>query len=152
MKPKAKKCRRIDEKDNHTKPKSCHAPISVARFSRRQTRHSHRRHGDNKSIWDEDFEGITDPEAGSVYLAFWEKSKDWLAVLLLPMQDLQSVGVSGSIESLGLAEVLPMCYSSKEGHSSWAEGYNDGESLVTEREFPVMYFDGQDFPAKSAVG
>jgi hypothetical protein len=68
------------------------------------------------------------------------------------MQNLPSVGISGSIESLGLAEVLPKCYCNEQGNFSWAEGYNDGESLVTEREFPVMYFDGQNFPAKSAVG
>ncbi|KAL5592257.1 hypothetical protein FOBRF1_013283 [Fusarium oxysporum] len=68
------------------------------------------------------------------------------------MEDLESVGVSGSIESLGLAEVLPRCYCDKQDGFSWAEGFNDGEPLVMEREFPVMYFDGQDFPAKSAVG
>ncbi|KAH7232751.1 hypothetical protein BKA59DRAFT_549285 [Fusarium tricinctum] len=68
------------------------------------------------------------------------------------MQNLPSVGISGSIESLGLAEVLPKCYCNEQGNVSWAEGYNDGESLATEREFPVMYFDGQNFPAKSAVG
>ncbi|KAF5700182.1 hypothetical protein FMUND_14424 [Fusarium mundagurra] len=73
-------------------------------------------------------------------------------MLLLPIQNLLSVGISGSIESLSLAEVLPKCYYNEQGSFSWAEGYNDGESLVTEREFPVMYFDGQDFPAKSAVG
>ncbi|KAI3572490.1 hypothetical protein IWW34DRAFT_762557 [Fusarium oxysporum f. sp. albedinis] len=124
----------------------------VTRSSQRRTRYKHRRHGDNRSTNGEDFEGITNPDAGSVYLAFWGKSKDWLAVLLLPMQNLPSVGISGSIESLGLAEVLPKCYCNEQGTFSWAEGYNDGESLVTEREFPVMFFDGQDFLTKSAVG
>ncbi|KAI3567877.1 hypothetical protein IWW34DRAFT_676719 [Fusarium oxysporum f. sp. albedinis] len=151
-KPTRRKRRRIDEEYYHTEPESCHVSSSVARSSRRQTRHRHRRCGDNRSNWDENFEGITDPDAGSVYLAFWEKSKEWLAVLLLPMQDLQSIGISGSMESLGLAEVLPACYDNKGGNLFWAEGYNDGEPLVAEREFPVMYFDGQDFPAKSAVG
>ncbi|KAJ0129416.1 Secondary metabolism regulator LAE1 [Fusarium oxysporum f. sp. albedinis] len=125
---------------------------TVTRSSQRRTRYKHRRHGDNRSTNGEDFEGITNPDAGSVYLAFWGKSKDWLAVLLLPMQNLPSVGISGSIESLGLAEVLPKCYCNEQGTFSWAEGYNDGESLVTEREFPVMFFDGQDFLTKSAVG
>jgi hypothetical protein len=68
------------------------------------------------------------------------------------MQDLERVGISGSIESLGLAEVLPRCYCNKQDGFSWAEGFNDGEPLIMEREFPVMYFDGQDFPAKSDVG
>ncbi|KAF5723165.1 hypothetical protein FMUND_2099 [Fusarium mundagurra] len=39
------------------------------------------------------------------------------------------------------------CYNNEAGNFPWAQGYNNGESLVTQREFPVMYF-----PAKSAVG
>jgi hypothetical protein len=89
-----------------------------------------------------------------VYLAFWKKSKEWLAVLVLPLHNLQDAGISGSIESFGLAEVVPACYDydSSTGSCAWQKGYGDREELVTGREFPVMYFDGQDFPAKSAVG
>ncbi|EMT73533.1 hypothetical protein FOC4_g10001498 [Fusarium odoratissimum] len=49
-------------------------------------------------------------------------------------------------------EFLPACHNNKAGNFSWVEGYNNCETLVTKREFPVIYFDGQDFPAKSAVG
>ncbi|KAF4980346.1 hypothetical protein FZEAL_3627 [Fusarium zealandicum] len=124
----------------------------TTRPSRRATRHSHRRHGD--SAGDDDFEGITTPDAGNVYMAFWEKSKEWLAVLVLPMQDLQSIGIPGSLEGLGLQDIVPSCYvhDDETGNYDWAEEYQDGQSLITEREFPVMYFDGQDFPDKSAVG
>ncbi|KAI8417327.1 hypothetical protein FOFC_03640 [Fusarium oxysporum] len=147
-----RKRRQVEKDDPRTKLSNSLVSCPAVRSSRRRTRHSHRRHGDKRSTTNEDFEGITNPDAGSIYLAFWEKSKDWFAVLLLPMQDLESVGISGSIESLGLAEVLPRCYCDKQDGFSWAEGFNDGEPLVMEREFPVMYFDGQDFPAKSAVG
>ncbi|KAL5600735.1 hypothetical protein FOVSG1_006765 [Fusarium oxysporum f. sp. vasinfectum] len=147
-----RKRRQVEKGYHRTDFDSSIISSTVTRSSQRRTRHRHRRYGDNRSTNGEDFEGITNPDAGSVYLAFWGKSKDWLAVLLLPMQNLPSVGISGSIESLGLAEVLPKCYCNEQSNFSWAEGYNDGESLVTEREFPVMYFDGQTFPAKSAVG
>ncbi|KAI5456254.1 hypothetical protein BGZ63DRAFT_397097 [Mariannaea sp. PMI_226] len=147
-----RKRRQAEKGDHRTDFDNSIVSSTVTGSSQRRTRHRHRRHGDNRSTNGEDLEGITNPDAGSVYLAFWAKSKDWLAVLLLPMQDLQSVGISGSIESLGLAEVLPRCYCAEQGNFSWAEGYNDGEPLIMEREFPVMYFDGQDFPAKSAVG
>ncbi|KAG7402581.1 hypothetical protein Forpe1208_v017106 [Fusarium oxysporum f. sp. rapae] len=147
-----RKRRQAEKGDHRTDFDSSIISSTVTRSSQRRTRNRHRRYGDNRSTNGEDFEGITNPDAGSVYLAFWGKSKDWLAVLLLPMQNLPSVGISGSMESLGLAEILPKCYCNEQGNFSWAEGYNDGESLVTEREFPVMYFDGQNFPAKSAVG
>ncbi|EXK79863.1 hypothetical protein FOQG_15588 [Fusarium oxysporum f. sp. raphani 54005] len=147
-----RKRRQVEKDDPRTKLGNSLVSCPAVGSSRRRTRHSHRRHGDKRPSTDEDFEGITNPDAGSIYLAFWEKSKDWFAVLLLPMQDLESVGISGSIESLGLAEVLPRCYCDKQDGFSWAEGFNDGEALVMEREFPVMYFDGQDFPSKSAVG
>ncbi|KAM5528421.1 hypothetical protein FOXYSP1_18902 [Fusarium oxysporum f. sp. phaseoli] len=147
-----RKRRQVEKDDPRTKLGNSLVSCPAVGSSRRRTRHSHRRHGDKRPSMDEDFEGITNPDAGSIYLAFWEKSKDWFAVLLLPMQDLESVGISGSIESLGLAEVLPSCYCDKQDGFSWAEGFNDGEPLVMQREFPVMYFDGQDFPAKSAVG
>ncbi|SCO92555.1 uncharacterized protein FRV6_16683 [Fusarium oxysporum] len=147
-----RKRRQVEKDDPRTKLGNSLVSCPAVGSSRRRTRHSHRRHGDKRPSMDEDFEGITNPDAGSIYLAFWEKSKDWFAVLILPMQDLESVGISGSIESLGLAEVLPRCYCDKQDGFSWAEGFNDGEPLVMQREFPVMYFDGQDFPAKSAVG
>ncbi|EWY79728.1 hypothetical protein FOYG_17123 [Fusarium oxysporum NRRL 32931] len=127
-----RKRRQVEKDDPRTKLGNSLVSCPAVRSSRRGTRHSHRRHGDKRSATDEDLEGITSPDAGSIHLAFWEKSKDWFAVLLLPMQDLENVGISDSF--------------------SWAEGFNDGEPLVMEPEFPVMYFDGQDFPAKSAVG
>ncbi|KAL6406046.1 hypothetical protein AUP68_10607 [Ilyonectria robusta] len=140
-----------EQSDAHSRPTKDHGPSSVIKTLRRPTRHSRRRHGDGNQLRDQDFEGIIDPTPGEVYLAFW---KSWSAVLLLPMSNLDDVGVTGSLESLGLAENVPTCYDydTQANSFEWREGYKTGQSLVTEREFPVMYFDGQDFPAKSAVG
>ncbi|KAL2674231.1 hypothetical protein Neosp_012682 [[Neocosmospora] mangrovei] len=93
-------------------------------------------------------------EPGQVYLAFWESSKQWVPILLLPMTNLERVGVSGSLDSLDLAEILPICYDqdSLTGERTWRDGYKDGQTLVTEREFPVIYFEGRAFPDKSPVG
>lgn len=70
------------------------------------------------------------------------------------MTDLERVGVSGSLDSLGLAEILPICYDqdSLTGEHTWRDGYKDGKPLVTEREFSAMYFEGRTFPDKSPVG
>ncbi|KAH6961728.1 hypothetical protein BKA56DRAFT_456941, partial [Ilyonectria sp. MPI-CAGE-AT-0026] len=97
---------------------------------------------------------IIDPTPGEVYLAFWKKSKEWSAVLLLPTSNLDDVGVPSTLENLGLAENVPACYDydAQANSFEWRQGYKDGESFVAKRQFPVMYFDGQDFPAKSAVG
>ncbi|KAH7243745.1 hypothetical protein B0J15DRAFT_501038 [Fusarium solani] len=123
--------------------------------SHRPTRQSRRRHhGDSSRQRDQDFNGIIDPRPGDVYLAFWEKSKEWLAVLLLPLTELENIGVRNTLQDLGLAEDVPGCYDydNQTNCFRWREGYRDGEISIREREFPVMYFDGQDFPAKSAVG
>ncbi|KAJ4328992.1 hypothetical protein N0V84_000564 [Fusarium piperis] len=118
-------------------------------------RGSHKRHENNNILNQQDCECITDPEPGQVYLAFWQSSKQWVPVLLLPMTDLPQVGVSGSIDSLGLAdEMLPICYDqdSLTGERKWRDGYEDGQPLVTEREFPVIYFEGRKFPEESPGG
>ncbi|KAI8712270.1 hypothetical protein NCS52_01324700 [Fusarium sp. LHS14.1] len=126
-----------------TPGKKRHKPEKTSR------RHPRASHPDQQ-----DYQCITDPEPGQVYLAFWESSKQWVPVLLLPMTDLERVGVSGSLDSLDLAEILPICYDqdSLTGERTWRDGYKDGQTLVTEREFPVIYFEGRTFPDKSPVG
>ncbi|KAF4343273.1 hypothetical protein FBEOM_2749 [Fusarium beomiforme] len=99
------------------------------------------------------FEGITNPRPGKVYLTYWDKTKEWLAVLVLPMGDFSKIGIPGSIKSCGLADSLPSCYQYDKatGKYSWAKTYEYGNALVQERIFPVMYFDGRDFPNRSAI-
>ncbi|KAH6988415.1 hypothetical protein EDB80DRAFT_816660, partial [Ilyonectria destructans] len=120
----------------------------------RPTRQSRRRHGDSSQLQNQEVEGIIEPTPSEVYLAFWKKSKEWSAALLLPTSNLDDVGVPSTLENLGLAENVPEYYDygAQANSFEWQQGYKDGESFVAKREFPVMYFDGQDFPAKSAVG
>ncbi|KAG5797287.1 hypothetical protein H9Q69_003670 [Fusarium xylarioides] len=123
---------------------------STTESTRRQTRLS-QRHQDTTGT--DEFEGITDPKCGKVYLTYWDKTKEWLAVLILPMGSFDKIGIPGSIESCGLADSLPPCYQYDKvsGEYKWAKPYETGNRLVNERMFPVMYFDGRDFPNRSAI-
>jgi hypothetical protein len=69
------------------------------------------------------------------------------------MGDFNSVGIPGSITTCGLSESLPSCYryNRRMQKYSWTTEYQDGMRLVNERMFPVMYFDGREFPHKSAI-
>ncbi|KAF5722548.1 hypothetical protein FMUND_2727 [Fusarium mundagurra] len=118
--------------------------------TRRQTRLSQRHHDQTST---DEFKGITDPKCGKVYLTYWDKTKEWLAVLILPMGSFDKIGIPGSIETCGLADSLPPCYQYDKvsGEYKWAKPYETGNRLVNERMFPVMYFDGRDFPKRSAI-
>ncbi|KAI9149115.1 2-(3-amino-3-carboxypropyl)histidine synthase subunit 2 [Paramyrothecium foliicola] len=97
---------------------------------------------------------IHNPEPGGIYLAYWKKSREWSAVLILPKDHLEDVGVPGTLGDLGLLGDVPSCYiySKRYNELRWASGYQDGGRFVGDRQFPVMYFDGSDFPQKSSVG
>lgn len=58
------------------------------------------------------------------------------------------------MNKLGLEDCVPECYEIDEqsGSLKWREGYECGGQFVTEREFPVVYFDGLTFPKNSATG
>lgn len=75
-------------------------------------------------------------------------------MLLLPTENLQDIGVQGSLEMFGLTENLPGCYTYnlRTRKFKWRPGYEDGGPLVSQREFPVIHFDDKIFPEKSTVG
>ncbi|EKJ77585.1 hypothetical protein FPSE_02083 [Fusarium pseudograminearum CS3096] len=132
----------------HSNKSSQHASEPPAKvLPRRSNRHPEESAGSGK------FEGIVDPKPGNVYATYWKKTKEWLAVVLLPMGDFSTVGIPGSIISCDLVDSLPPCYrkTSKKGPYVWAKGYRNGEEHEKERMFPVMFFDGRPFPAKSAI-
>ncbi|KJZ67928.1 hypothetical protein HIM_12683 [Hirsutella minnesotensis 3608] len=93
------------------------------------------------------------PIPGEVYLTR-EGPNARSAVLLLPTENLHEVGVPYTLDRLGLTKHIPECYeySRREKIFRWRKGYEDGGHLVHQRQYPVMYFDGLDFPRKSAVG
>lgn len=53
-----------------------------------------------------------------------------------------------TMESLGLAERAPSCYTYHERTKKfrWAAGYEDDGPLAHQRQFPVTYCDGKNFP------
>ncbi|RSL77976.1 hypothetical protein CEP52_017672, partial [Fusarium oligoseptatum] len=108
----------------------------------------------DKSTPDQNFQGITDPSPGKVYIGFRQKSMKRIAVLVLPLHNLQDVGLGGTLDTLGLVKTAPVCYKydRSTGSLAWRQGYNNGEDQVHRREFPVMYFDGQDIPSKCTFG
>ncbi|KAF7548740.1 hypothetical protein G7Z17_g6861 [Cylindrodendrum hubeiense] len=123
-------------------------PSSTTETTGVQTRRSRARPGQ------EDSETVNEPTPGNIYFAFRNKSKEWSAALLLPKTDLEEVGVPGTLDSLGLMDDMPACYSYNKDTDTfrWRKGYRDGQSLVKQRQFPVMFFDGRAFPEKTEVG
>ncbi|UPK95203.1 hypothetical protein LCI18_006138 [Fusarium solani-melongenae] len=97
---------------------------------------------------------IISPTPGIVYLAYRESTKTWLPALILPRNNLHKVGVSTTLESLGLVENVPKCYVYDPGTKclEWKAQYEDGGALVAQRQFPVVYFDATGFPSKDAAG
>ena len=98
-----------------------------------------------------DREVIMHPLEGKPYRAYWRsgsRDQGWYALIVLPLGSFDAIGLHGSFLETDLAKSIPSCY---ERHDStvfqWAEGYRDGERLVTKRKFPVMWIhDGQTFP------
>jgi hypothetical protein len=87
------------------------------------------------------FRGITNPEAGELYLAYWKKDKKNYAVMILPWGSLERAGMNGSLSSTGLLQKAPACYI-VDPITQQISGWNP-EVPETKREFPVLYFDGR---------
>lgn len=142
--------------------KSMNCPEKVFEASRRPLLRRHRGSGvENSSTVNENRDvvgmsaGIISPTPGEIYLGFWSKSKEWLPVLLLLTNGSNiDIGVSSTIEELGLMNNIPSCYvyDKRTRKLLWGKDYEDGNSMVSKREFPVMYFDGLPFPERSTVG
>ncbi|EGU87161.1 hypothetical protein FOPG_18429 [Fusarium oxysporum f. sp. conglutinans race 2 54008] len=97
---------------------------------------------------------VFQPKAGELYLVYRKQSQCWLAALLLPLTDLKSVGISATLESLGLSRKAPSCvtYNVNSGEFEWRDEYRDGGNLSHERKFPIIYFSSSKFPECSAIG
>lgn len=101
------------------------------------------------------FTGVLNPTPGDVYFGYYNK---WHAVLVLPsvyVEGAAYTGLPGTIEdeNIGLINDLPECYylDPLTGLLKWQEDYEDGGPSVTERQFPVVFFDGLDFASRSSV-
>ncbi|GKU22561.1 unnamed protein product [Fusarium langsethiae] len=100
-------------------------PVAAEPHEGMVLRRSHR-HTEESTDSDK-FEGILHPKPGNIYATYWKKTKEWLAVVLLPMGDFSTVGIPGSIVSCDLIESLPPCYNKtpKKGRYVWANGYRN---------------------------
>ncbi|KAI6749501.1 hypothetical protein HG530_014915 [Fusarium avenaceum] len=88
---------------------------------------------------------------GKVYISYWTESKQWFAGVLLPLQDLESIGIHDSMEKIGLLKSLPDCYQydSSAMSFSWTKGYEDGGPMSSEQHFAFAFFEGVKFPEES---
>jgi len=87
------------------------------------------------------FRGITNPDAGGLYLAYWKKDKKNYVVMILPWGNLECAGMHGSLSTTGLLAKAPKCYLLHQA-TGQIVGWNP-EVEETKREFPVLYFDGR---------
>lgn len=93
---------------------------------------------------------IQGPRVGQLYNVFWGPSKKpWPAIVLPTNGPCLQVRLRGSIQDLGLIDYPPDCYeidpiSGK--LSGWVQGFGDGEPGTANRQYPVLFFDGKNFP------
>ncbi|KAF5000522.1 hypothetical protein FGRMN_1689 [Fusarium graminum] len=115
-----------------------------SRRTTRSKRHSGQRSGSSK---------VLDLVPGNVYIIYWTESKQWFAGVLLPLQDLEFIGIYDSIEKTGLLNNLPDCYQydTSSMSFSWAKDYEDGGPRSLERHFAFVFFEGVKFPQESHV-
>ncbi|KUI57198.1 hypothetical protein VP1G_04519 [Cytospora mali] len=89
------------------------------------------------------FLGVAEPVAGELYQAYWGADNTWYLVTVLPLGGFQEIGIAGHLQDLDLELKIPPCYE-VDGDSfhiiGWKDGFNDGGSCVTEREFPCFFF------------
>ncbi|KAF5710687.1 hypothetical protein FMUND_9395 [Fusarium mundagurra] len=69
------------------------------------------------------------PKPGEVYCAYHEQSQRHLAAAILPLTDLGSIGILGTMETLGFSKSVPNCvaFNVNAGRLEWRDGYGDGE-------------------------
>ncbi|CAG9946429.1 unnamed protein product [Clonostachys rosea f. rosea IK726] len=91
-------------------------------------------------------QAVADPLVGELYLVFWPGAK-WYAGLVLPFENLSRFGLHVDFEMAGLLETRPACFrydGENKKFLGWAEGYEDGGPMVSQRMYPVFYFDDED--------
>ncbi|KAK7215952.1 hypothetical protein V2G26_003955 [Clonostachys chloroleuca] len=99
------------------------------------------------------YESILDPVPGDIYFCLVSETRSYVPVLLLPMENLEDVGVQGTLTSLGLMDDLPNAFfhNPETGKLDWAEGYDEKGKLAAKRAFPAIYLTSKKFPAGCPV-
>ncbi|KAH7362202.1 hypothetical protein B0T11DRAFT_81845 [Plectosphaerella cucumerina] len=83
------------------------------------------------------------PEPGKLYLGPWgtRGSKTWYAVVVLPLDNLESIGMQGTLRDTGLLNGnIPRGYK-VEGHRivGWETGYGDNGIARERRRYPLLW-------------
>jgi hypothetical protein len=73
---------------------------------------------------------VLQPKPGELYLAYYKQSQCWLAALLFPLTDLDSVGISATLEILGISREALTCvtYNIDSREFEWREEYRGGRT------------------------
>lgn len=81
---------------------------------------------------------------GELCRMWYEPERSFYAVVVLPVGDFSPLGMAGTLSlHTDLTDEIPNCYQTCNNQIvGWAEGYEDGGSLVEEREYPVLYLEG----------
>ncbi|KAL6409086.1 hypothetical protein AUP68_05455 [Ilyonectria robusta] len=93
------------------------------------------------------------PKAGDLYLVYRRQSQRWLAALLPSLEDLDDLGISGTIDSLGLPENVSSyhTYNANTRGLAWRDEYEGSGPSSHKRKFPILYFAGPRFPDSGAA-
>ncbi|CAH0031602.1 unnamed protein product [Clonostachys rhizophaga] len=77
---------------------------------------------------------------GEVCLAYFGDNAVKTPILILPLNDMESIGISENLSTLHLDEDMPKCclFSSRSQKYQWARGYEDDGRLESNREYPVL--------------
>ncbi|KAF4465159.1 hypothetical protein FALBO_8002 [Fusarium albosuccineum] len=96
-------------------------------------------------------EGILIPVVGEIYAVRYPRIRFLYPVLVLSWPSFEHFEWKES-----LLRITPSCYlfdrKLDQYPRGWAKGYEDGGPLVSQRQYPVIYFDGRQFPKQSSVG
>lgn len=87
--------------------------------------------------------GVVEPVAGELYQAYWEESKTWYLTTVLPLRELDEIGITGNLRSLNLVHTIPPCYEvDRNGLDiiGWKDSFEGSGTRVSEREFPCLFF------------
>ncbi|RBA12835.1 hypothetical protein FPRO05_14057 [Fusarium proliferatum] len=92
-------------------------------------------------------------KVGELYITHGEPPQGWLVVLRLPLRDLPSVGMTGTLKGLGLFRNAPsyVVLDVDSDQHQWKDGYGDGETSAHLRKVPVAYLTSVNSPERIAA-
>lgn len=91
---------------------------------------------------------------GELCEVWYEPETIYYAAVVLPVGDFSPVGMIGTLSiNTELTNNIPGCYKTLDNQIvGWADGYEDGGPLATEREYPVLYLEDRiEVPLEGAL-